>query len=99
MLLLTLMAPRPLEDAVLDLVLSHPEMAKGFTTTHCSGHGSAVAFVGVAEHVAGRADRTRIELILAEDDVRRMLDLIREHFANANIFYWLSPVIESGRCA
>lgn len=97
--LLTLIAPRPIEEDIMDLLLANPELAPGFTSTPCSGHGSAVAFIGVAEHVSGRADRVRIELLTQPEQARAVLAMVKAQLSNANIFYWLSPVLESGRCA
>lgn len=96
---LTLIVPQLLEEQVIDLLLAHPELAWGFTTTAVAGRGAQIQYVGVAEHVRGRAGRVQIQIILGRDNARALLQLIGEHFAHTRIFYWMTPVLESGRFA
>lgn len=96
-LLLSLTLPDNLVREVEDLLLAHPDLVRGFTTSRAWGHGSSVALVEAAERVAGHAPRTQIRLIGAEADLRALLALLRETLPGANIYYWLVPVLEAGR--
>ena len=82
---------------VEDLLLSRPDLAPGFTSSHADGHGSSVALVEPGELVAGHSPRTRIQMVGSEDAMRIVLSLIRGELPRANMFFWLVPVIEMGR--
>ena len=43
---LTLVMPAEVEDALIDTLLEHPELAPGFTTDAVEGHGERIRFVG-----------------------------------------------------
>lgn len=95
--LLTLVMPEDVAQHVEDLLLGHPELIVGFTATHVDGHGSAVRLVEARELVRGHAPRIQIQTVGREAAMRAALALIKEHLPQANVFYWLQPVIESGR--
>lgn len=94
---LTLVLPAALEEQVIDLLLSHPDLAWGFTAQTVAGRGADVKFEGVAEHVRGRAGRVEIQLVLPRAHADALLALIGAQYANTGIFYWMTPVIRSGR--
>ncbi|MBS0337792.1 MAG: DUF3240 family protein [Proteobacteria bacterium] len=96
---LTLVLPSALEEQVIDLLLGHPELAWGFTATEVAGRGAQVQFEGVAEHVRGRAGRVQVQLVLTRAHADALLALVGEQFAGAGIFYWMTPVLRSGRLA
>lgn len=97
--LLTLVVHKSISEELIELLLEHPDVVAGFSTTEGDGHGSSVEYVGPSEHVRGRARRVRVQLITGAPHARSVLDLVRQKFANANVFYWMIPVLESGRCA
>jgi hypothetical protein len=48
--------------------------------------------------VVGYAQRRRLDsLCRNEEEARRILDALKAEFAGANLYYWLTPVIEYGR--
>jgi hypothetical protein len=49
--------------------------------------------------VRGRAHRTAALVVIDADDARRLIERMRETIANPEVFYWLTPVLESGRFA
>lgn len=95
--LLTLIMPRDVAQHVEDLLLSRPDLVPGFTANAAEGHGSVIPLVADAELVAGHAPRTVIRTVGPEADKRQVLALIKQHLPRANVFYWITPVIEAGR--
>lgn len=96
-LLLTLIMPDDVAEHVQDLLLSHPELVRGFTASRAEGRGSVVELAEDAELVAGHAPRTVIRTVGPETAMRGILALIKEKLPRANVFFWLIPVIETGR--
>ena len=95
--LLTLIMPDDTAQHVEDILLAHPELVPGFTVSVAEGHGSVVPLVEDAQLVAGHAPRTVIRTVGPEADKRAVMALIKQKLPNANIFFWLLPVIEIGR--
>ena len=95
--LLTLVMPEDVAQHVEDLLLGRPDLIAGFTATHVDGHGSAVRLVEARELVRGHAPRIQIQTVGSEEAMRAALALIRHELPQANVFYWLLPVLESGR--
>ena len=95
--LLTLIMPDNVAQHVEDLLLAHPELVPGFTVNAAEGHGAVIPLVEDAELVAGHAPRTVIRTVGPEAAKREVLTLIKQNMPNANIFFWLVPVIDMGR--
>ena len=95
--LLTLIMPSELNQLVEDILLSRPDLVPGFTATVAEGHGPVVALLEDADRVAGHAPHTVIRTVGPEADKREMLAVLKRELPHANIFYWMTPVIESGR--
>lgn len=95
--LLTLVMPTDVAQHVEDLLLSRPDLVRGFTASPAEGHGSVVHLVEPAELVSGHAPRTQIQTVGDEADMRAVLPLLKAALSRANVFYWLLPVIELGR--
>lgn len=96
--LLTVIVPIPLEEAVADLMLTQPDLVKGFTTSRVAGHGTSIRLVASEELVRGYAGRSSLETLCPDmEQVHAILELFKSHFEGANLFYWVTPVLESGR--
>lgn len=95
--LLSLTLPHAVAQHVEDLLLSRPDLVPGFTTSAAEGHGSVVPLVEAGELVAGHSPRTQIRMVGPEENMRAVLALLKAELPNANVFYWLVPVIEMGR--
>ncbi|HQU81094.1 MAG TPA: DUF3240 family protein [Azonexus sp.] len=96
-LLLTLVMPNDVAQHVEDLLLSRPDLVRGFTASVAEGHGSVVQLVEPGELVAGHSPRTQIRTVGPEENMRAVLALIKSELPRANVFFWLVPVIEMGR--
>ncbi|MDR2187231.1 MAG: DUF3240 family protein [Azonexus sp.] len=94
--LLTLVMPDDLAQSMKDLLLSRPDLVSGFTTTHAEGRGATVELVEVGELVDGHARRTVIRSVGSETAMREIIALIRQTLPRANIYFWLTPIIDMG---
>ena len=95
--MLTMVMPNDIAQHVEDLLISHPDVVGGFTATAAEGHGASVQLVQPSELVSGHAPRTTIQTVGAEAAMQVVIELIRRHLPGANVFYWLTPVIDMGR--
>jgi hypothetical protein len=93
---LRLVLPHSLEEQVVDLLLGHPEWVGGFTAYEVDGHGSPQAIASSAEQVRGRAGRVQIEILLAAEHASFLVDSLRAELPNADVAWWLGPVIAAG---
>jgi len=96
---LTLVMPVEMEEALVETLLEHPELAPGFTTDKLEGHGQRVTFIGTAEHVRGRAAYSEVTLIAPQADADALLAILRKRFATDRVLYWIVPALASGRLA
>jgi hypothetical protein len=95
--LLSLTMRNDVAQLVEDLLLSRPDLARGFTASLAEGHGAVIPLVEPSELVSGHSPRTQIRLVGPEDRMRAVLDLIKAKLPGTNIFFWLIPVIDMGR--
>lgn len=94
---LNLILPAGLEEAVADLLLAYPEMPVSFATFPVQAHGAEVALLAPSEHVSGHAHRVQMQLVLNRSDAETVLAYLRTALPNPAVFYWVSPVLASGR--
>jgi hypothetical protein len=95
--LLSLTMPNDVAQLVEDLLLSHPDLVRGFTASQADGHGAVIPLVEPGELVSGHSPRIQIRMVGPEERMRAVLDLIKAELPRANVFFWLVPVIEMGR--
>lgn len=95
--LLSLTMPNDVAQHVEDLLLSRPDLVRGFTASVAEGHGAVVPLVEPGELVSGHSPRTQIRTVGSEESMRAVLAMIKAEMPRANIFFWLVPVIEMGR--
>lgn len=93
---LNLVLPKALEEQVIDHLLEHPEWVGPFVTHPADGHGAPERIASDAERVRGRAQRVKIEILMAGDHARELVAHLRADMAGADIAWWISPVLESG---
>ena len=96
---LTLVMPVDVEEALLETLLEHPELAPGFTSQKVEGQGQRITFIGTSEHVRGRAACCRVQLVVPLTDANALLDILKARFATSRVFFWMVPAIASGRLA
>ena len=96
-ILLTLVAPAALEESLVDLLLAVPDLALGFTTTAADGRGAGIVLETANERVRGRGRRIRIEIALSAGALEPVLAQIREALPDANVFYWVTSLLDCRR--
>lgn len=96
---LTLIAPRELEDDLIELLLDMQPALPGFTTAPVAGHGEGFAQASVHECVRGRIRRLQLWMVLPADDAQRVVAMIAARLPHSRISWWLEPVEAMGRLA
>ncbi|MDO9190838.1 MAG: DUF3240 family protein [Sulfurimicrobium sp.] len=96
---LTIIFPRALEENLVDHLLTHPELATGFTTSPVEEHGEGAAFHSVREQVRGRAHRSQMQIVMSRDDAATLISHLKAELPNREVAYWITPVMEFGRLA
>ncbi len=95
--LFTLDLPRVLEDDVLDALMQYPNWASRIQLLESEAAGSAVRLLQATEKVRGRAVRSQLSLLIQSEQVQALCQVLDEHFANADMQWWVTPVMASGR--
>ena len=96
---LKLVLPRSLEEQVIDHLLGHPEWVGAFVTQRADGHGAPGSIASPAEQVRGRAERTVMEILVDADHARELVRHLQTALPNADIAWWLLPVLDAGSFA
>lgn len=92
--LLTLIGPAALEESLVDLLLAAPALAVGFTTSAADGHGTGIDLVSTHERVRGHGRRIRIEVAVQSAALAPLLDELRQALPDANVFFWVTPLLD-----
>ncbi|MBZ0091253.1 MAG: DUF3240 family protein [Burkholderiales bacterium] len=93
---LTLVFPQSLEENIVDFLLGQATLASGFTTLRIEGHGRNDKLQSLLEQVRGRARRVQMNVVMNDEDAKSLLVSLRQELGNADIVYWISPIIEFG---
>lgn len=93
--LLTLLSPPGLEEALLDQMLLSAAV-KVFTSAEISAHGLVFGRLSSNEQVLGRTDAIQVQAVLAQESASRLLSDLQRRYAGAGLRFWLTPVLESG---
>ncbi|MEW6324674.1 MAG: DUF3240 family protein [Nitrospirota bacterium] len=78
------------------------EQVKGFTFSHVEGHGPHVEqdpFLSARDKVVGYTPRARVDILLEDADVEKVLDALRAtgNGGNGQGIYWVTAVERGGR--
>ncbi|MCL4779433.1 MAG: DUF3240 family protein [Gammaproteobacteria bacterium] len=96
---LTLVAPRRLEDALVEGLLANPEWTTGFTMAWAEGHGTRGEVLSVQEEVRGRADRCVVQVVIEAQLAQQLIDKLKAALPAREVIYWILPVTAMGRLA
>jgi hypothetical protein len=90
-IILALIAGQSLEAELVDQ-LSELADYPLFLVSNLRGHNDTHRGLSVAEQVEGTAPLIRLSLFTDEETANRIIDYLREHFPNAGIRWWTTPV-------
>jgi hypothetical protein len=93
--LLTLVLPVALEDAVLELLLEHPA-TESFSSSPARGHGAHESRLSVSEQVAGWRREVRIEVLVAAEQEAALRESLGARLPTPEVRYWTLPVSAAG---
>ena len=98
---LTMIVHADIRQSLADTLRALPAVT-GFTFTAVEGHGpqdERDAFLSARDRVVGYVPHVRVDIMLEDNDVDRVLQALRE--SNGGVtgrgIYWVTPVKQSGR--
>lgn len=93
---LLVLSVRPaLEEAVVDWLLAW-RGDTGFSRVLVDEHSAEHRHLSAAEQVRGRQRRLQFQIRMPADGLERMLDAARQEFGNADVHYWVLPLLDGG---
>lgn len=92
---LVLVCPPAIEEKLLDtlLVIAGDEV---FTSTSTFSHGTAHGDMVSQEQVMGRARSVRVEILVTEVEMAKLLEAARTSLAGTGLRYWALPLAAEG---
>lgn len=93
--LVTINVPPILEEAVVDCLLAI-ESADGFSSLKVNAHTDKHDNLSLAEQVAGRQEQIRFQMYVPEQQLKVLIEQLKQDFSDSGIHYWVLPVLESG---
>ena len=94
---LTLICHYSLEERLVDHLLEHPEWVRGFTVFKMEGGSQQEKLSSIIEQVRGRSQRVQLQTVMNLDDAHELVACMKQAENNAEMAYWITPVIEFGR--
>ncbi len=96
-LVLTLLAPKEIEERLTDVMLDHaPTATAGFTSREINGHGAAAAYRNVAEQIRGRTRLIELTVVANKADADGLIAHIAEALPGRGITYQTGPLGSAG---
>jgi hypothetical protein len=93
---LTLIYPLPIEEEIVNLVLSENNIVQGFTTWRAEGHGQDFYGASPNEKVRGRNDRGVLVSVLPRSALSNLIESARAAFKGSHVAFWVEPVEQFG---
>ncbi len=93
---LTLLFPKILEDRVIDMLMEHEILVRGFTLCEADELGRSADYQTALEKVRGRAHRVQVMVILERAGANKVIEDLKRMLPRANIVYYMTPVTEFG---
>ena len=93
---LTIVLPQSLEEDFVDHLLEHPEWVGGFVIARVDGSGQSVQLRGLGEMVRGRSRRLQLQIVMPRAHAAALIDSHTQLFGGPGIFWWITPVLDSG---
>ncbi len=96
---LTLVLPVELEDEMIDLLRSLPNVVSGYSLMHAEGFGATAELNSMLEQVRGRASQRMVQVLLQQNEVEPLLQALRIALPTPRIAWWVMPVTRCGSLA
>lgn len=97
--LLTLVCHQSMEERLVGHLLEHPELVSGFSVRNIEGGSQKEILYSRIEQVRGRSRRVELCAVMNLADAQELIAHLKETEPNAEVAYWITPVIEFGRLA
>lgn len=94
---LTLVFQNAIEEEITDFMLAHQTAKKGFHTSRIDGHSHDAHLATMKEKVRGRAQKTRMDIVLGDTEAEGLLADFKAAFPDTRLTFWISPVNSFGR--
>lgn len=99
MCLLTLSLPQALEETLLDALQALSEHPGPYTVLQGQSLGAGVDLPSAMEQVRGRARRTLVLTVLAQNTVPALIQALQASVPHPDISWWTAPLLQHGRLA
>lgn len=94
---LNLIVPSAIAHDVVELLLAQRDMRISFASAEVSAHGAEIPLLEPSEQVSGQAARVQFQMLLSREQSERLLRQLQKKLPNPRVFYWMTPVLQSGR--
>lgn len=94
---LTLIFQNAVEEEIIDFMLANKTAKNGFHTFRIEGHGHDARLATMKEQVRGRAHKSRMDILLGEEEAQSLLSEIKSAFPDMKLAFWVSPISTFGR--
>ncbi len=93
--LCTVIASPSLERPITDWLLEQ-EIISGFTSLEVHGHGSKPESLSLIEQVEGRKKQIMFQIHMTSDIESVFINNLKQNFNDADIHYWIVPILAAG---
>lgn len=94
---LTLVCHQSMEERLVGHLLEHPELVSGFSVRVIEGGSQKEILHSMLEQVRGRSRRVELCSVMNLEDAHELVAHLKATEPNAEVAYWITPVIEFGR--
>ena len=89
--------PIDLEEDVIDILRSDPELVSGFSIVPAEGFGAGAQLGTAMEQVRGRVRRRLALVLMRSEQVSALLEALGERLRSREMAWWTVPVTGFGR--
>ena len=94
--LLVIVATPAVEETLVDWLLGRSELS-GFSSVRIDGHGTRPSALSLAEQVTGRQRKVMFHAHTDCEQVKVLVDALKEAFHGAGLHYWVMPLLDAGQ--
>ena len=95
--ILTLVAPRMLEEKLVQMLLEHDVVgAVGFSVGEIDAYGRTMHFRTVAEQISGRIRQIEVRMVLSADHAQQIVDQLGSEMSGQRVKWQIAAVVATG---